>query len=99
MVAIGAGGSAGTPEEEAGVGTETETDNGGDVRTSERGAASSTPGSECSSKGLTKMMTAATAGEEVGGSTQTKELGACSCFPVAHTREAAIRKGTAGEDR
>lgn len=99
VVVIGADGSAGMPEGEADVETEIEIDNGGGARTSGKGVANSTLGSECSSTGLTWTMTAAAAAEEVGGSTQTKRLGACSCSPVAHTQEAAIRKGTAGEDR
>ena len=87
------------PEGEAGVGTETETDNGGDARTSGKGAVNSNPGSECSSMGLMKTTTAAAAAEEAGGSTQTKRLGAYNCSPVARTQEAVIRKGTAGDDR
>lgn len=37
--------------------------------------------------------------EEVAGSNQTKRVGACSCPPVAGTREAATLKGMVGEDR
>ena len=95
MVVIGAG----MVEGEVGVETETEIGSGGDGRTSGKGEANSIPGSECSSTGLMRTMTAVTAAEEVGGSTQTKKLAACSCSPVARTQEAAIRKGTVEEDR
>ena len=97
-VATGADGCVGMAEGEADVETGTEIDSGGDARTSGKGVANSTLGSECSSTGLMKTMTAVTAAKEVGGSTQTKRQGACSCSLVAHTQEAAIQKGTGGED-
>jgi hypothetical protein len=93
------GENGGTPEKMRDAGIETETGNDGDVQTSEKGAANSTPGNEGSSVVSKKTMTAAATAEEgVVGSTRTKRLGACRCFLVARTQGAATRKGTAGED-
>ena len=99
-VTIGGDGSVRTPEKEADAETEPETGNGGGARIFEKGLANSTPGNEGTSTGPTKTTTVAVAvGEEgVASSKQTKRLGACSCPPGARTQEAAVQKGTAGED-
>ena len=97
MVVIGAGEGEGMHGKEGGV--ETVTGSGGDARTSGKEVANLTPGSGCSSTGPMKTTTVAVAVKEVGGSTKTKRPGVCSCSPVAHTQEAAVRRGMVGEDR
>lgn len=102
VVTIGEDEIAGTPEEEADSETEIETDNG-DVQSSEKGAAGSTPGGEGTSEGPTKTTTAVVVVAAVGeggvtSSRQTRNLRACNCSLAARTQGVATQKGTAGED-
>ena len=83
--------------EEAGVENETATGIDDDAQTFEREAVNSGRGSEERPRGLKKVVVGEVGEGAVTGSTQTKSVEACSCYPMVRTQEGATLKGMVGE--